>query len=286
VRDLVGDERAAHAGTFRVGAAPRWVRGDVWRVEGAVDDQLRRPSNRPGRLTGPSGPSKRYSLSTAIHGIRRRLAASASRARVSFFSSASSSSRAASTPAVTRSAESSSWPVLPQVLLDDAGRAPPQARVRSIQSVAWVSHSGLEREPVGPAPIVRRSTPVSSSRRQRQPVPVVCPPSRLVHHSKPPTKRNPDRENMVRGGASLDTGRPSRGVRVLPAAGRLPHAVFGELIAGSPTRSSGVRNLRTAVSAENDLGTGVLLGIPTGTGQPGRRSRPGCSVRVFRELSR
>src|SRR5262249_52647314 len=40
VRDLVGEERAAHAGTFRVGAAPRWVRSDVWRVEGAVDDQL------------------------------------------------------------------------------------------------------------------------------------------------------------------------------------------------------------------------------------------------------
>src|SRR5690349_15051037 len=40
VRDLVGEERAAYTGTFRVGTAPLWVRGDVWRVEGAVDDQL------------------------------------------------------------------------------------------------------------------------------------------------------------------------------------------------------------------------------------------------------
>src|SRR5687767_6776438 len=52
------------------------------------------PLNRSGRLTVPSGPSKLYSFSTAIHGIRRRSAASASRARVCSFSLTSSSSRA------------------------------------------------------------------------------------------------------------------------------------------------------------------------------------------------
>src|SRR5215218_4849814 len=46
------------------------------------------------RLTRPPGPSNQYSLSTAIHGIRRRSAASASRARVSSFSLTSSASRA------------------------------------------------------------------------------------------------------------------------------------------------------------------------------------------------
>src|SRR5204862_3671021 len=46
------------------------------------------------------------------------------------------------TPAVTRSAESSSWPVLPQILVDDVEQAPPQARLRSIQSVAWLSTAG------------------------------------------------------------------------------------------------------------------------------------------------
>ena len=55
----------------------------------------RRPSNRSSRLTRPSGPSNAYSFSTAILGIRRRLAASASWAWVSAFSSTSSSSRAA-----------------------------------------------------------------------------------------------------------------------------------------------------------------------------------------------
>src|SRR4051812_48830218 len=54
----------------------------------------RRPSNRSSRLTSPSGPSNPYSFSTAIHGIRRRSAASASRARVCSFSLTSSSSRA------------------------------------------------------------------------------------------------------------------------------------------------------------------------------------------------
>ena len=44
----------------------------------------------------PSGPSNSYAFSTASHGIRRRSAASASRARVSSFSFTSSCWRAAS----------------------------------------------------------------------------------------------------------------------------------------------------------------------------------------------
>src|SRR5437879_10369091 len=56
----------------------------------------RRPSNRSSRLALPSGPSNTYSFSTASHGIRRRSAASASRARVNSFSFTSSCWRAAS----------------------------------------------------------------------------------------------------------------------------------------------------------------------------------------------
>ena len=58
----------------------------------------------------------------------------------------------------------------------------------------FAQHSGLEREPVGPAPIVRRSTQVSSSRASAATcaagVPAVSPG---VHHSKPPAERNRDR---------------------------------------------------------------------------------------------
>src|SRR4029077_8790641 len=56
----------------------------------------RRPSNRSSRLALPFGPSNSYSFSTASHGIRRRSAASASRARVNSFSFTSSCWRAAS----------------------------------------------------------------------------------------------------------------------------------------------------------------------------------------------
>src|SRR5262245_56488567 len=49
-----------------------------------------RPSNRSSRLTLPLGPSNSYFFSTAIHGIRRRSAARASRARVNSLSFTSS----------------------------------------------------------------------------------------------------------------------------------------------------------------------------------------------------
>src|SRR6202034_922088 len=55
-----------------------------------------RPSNRSSRLTLPLGPSNSYFFSTAIHGIRRRSAASASRERVKAFSFTRSCCRAAS----------------------------------------------------------------------------------------------------------------------------------------------------------------------------------------------
>src|SRR5262249_8041785 len=56
----------------------------------------RRPSNRSSRLTLPWGPSNSYAFSTAIHGIRRRSAARASRARIRVFSFTSICWRAAS----------------------------------------------------------------------------------------------------------------------------------------------------------------------------------------------
>ena len=40
MRDLVGDEGAAHAGSLRVLAARLWVGGDIGRVARAVHDQL------------------------------------------------------------------------------------------------------------------------------------------------------------------------------------------------------------------------------------------------------
>src|SRR6516162_1257170 len=120
----------------------------------------RRPANRPGRLTGPSGPSKRYSFCTAIHGIRRRLAASASRARVSFFSSTSNSWRAAS---------HSCGDTIGGVFIVACPPSGTRRRCRTGDPTGalalhpvrrFAQHSGLQREPVGPAPIVRRSTPV------------------------------------------------------------------------------------------------------------------------------
>src|SRR5437667_5723176 len=56
----------------------------------------RRPSNRSSRLALRWGPLSSYSFSTASHGIRRRSAASASRAWVDSFSVTSSCWRAAS----------------------------------------------------------------------------------------------------------------------------------------------------------------------------------------------
>jgi len=47
-------------------------------------------------------------------------------------------------------------------------------------------HTGLEREPVGPAPIVRRSMPVSSSRASAVTCALVCPPSRLTAAGRQP----------------------------------------------------------------------------------------------------
>src|SRR4029453_5973681 len=56
----------------------------------------RRPSNRSSRLTLPLGPSNSYLFFTASHGILRRSAARASRARVNSFSFTRSCRRAVS----------------------------------------------------------------------------------------------------------------------------------------------------------------------------------------------
>src|SRR5215470_688431 len=56
----------------------------------------RRPSNKSSRLTLPLGPSNSYFFSTAIHGMRRRAAAIASRDRVKAFSFSRSCRRAVS----------------------------------------------------------------------------------------------------------------------------------------------------------------------------------------------
>src|ERR1700676_4104880 len=56
----------------------------------------RRPSNKSSRLALPLGPSNSYFFSTASHGIRRRSAASASRARGRAFSFTRSCSRSVS----------------------------------------------------------------------------------------------------------------------------------------------------------------------------------------------
>src|SRR5215468_10971317 len=55
-----------------------------------------RPSNKSSRLTLPLGPTNSYFFTTAIHGIRRRSAANASRERVKAFSLTRSCCRAAS----------------------------------------------------------------------------------------------------------------------------------------------------------------------------------------------
>src|SRR5918995_5603557 len=81
------------------------------------------------------GPSKRYSFSTTILGIRRRLAASASRARVSLFSSTSSSWQAASHSCGVTIGGVSIW--APRVVVVLAGEiAPSQHRyVESRKSI-------------------------------------------------------------------------------------------------------------------------------------------------------
>src|SRR5262245_36592439 len=55
----------------------------------------RRPSKRSSRVAGPFGPSNAYGLVISVRGMRRRAAASASRARVSSFSLTRSSWSAA-----------------------------------------------------------------------------------------------------------------------------------------------------------------------------------------------
>src|SRR5918998_2440654 len=111
----------------------------------------RRPSNRSSRLAGPFGPSKRYSFSTSILGIRRRSAASASRARVCSFSFTSSFSRAAFHSSGVTIGGICIGLVLLQVLVDDVEQPTPQGPL-SIHPVGRLAeHIGLEREAMRPA---------------------------------------------------------------------------------------------------------------------------------------
>ena len=89
VRDLVGAQRAATAGML----GPTEHAG---LEEGAIDDQLPTALEQIEQAGLAIWPLELYAFSTAIHGIRRRSAASASRARVRAFSLTSICSRAAS----------------------------------------------------------------------------------------------------------------------------------------------------------------------------------------------
>src|SRR5690606_18245255 len=87
-------------------------------------------SNRSARVTRPAGPSNGYSLSIRTMGRLRRRAFSASRARVSSFSSASNSFRRASHSSL-EATRGLSWrrlsdmTALPVALVTDTGRTGP-----------------------------------------------------------------------------------------------------------------------------------------------------------------
>ena len=146
VGDLVGEEGAAAAAAARASPPRRARRRSGRRSAGGA--------RRTGRAGSPArpGPRSAYSFSTAIRGIRRRSAASASRARVSSFSLTSSSSRAASHSCGRddrRGVHRASF--LLQVLVDDVEQAPPEGALAIHPVGRLAEHVGLEREPVRPA---------------------------------------------------------------------------------------------------------------------------------------
>src|SRR5829696_3084481 len=91
-----------------------------------------RPSKSSGRDFVPASVSKRYSFSTGTHGSSERLLASASLRRVSSFSSASSSSRAA--------CHSSLVPIVWSAI-----GSPPSGRLESLLPVETPAIAGTER---------------------------------------------------------------------------------------------------------------------------------------------
>ena len=145
VRDLVGDERAAGAAALGPAGRRRARRRSGRRSAGA--DPRTGRAGSPGR----SGPRTAYSFSTAIHGIRRRSAASASRARVSSFSLTSMSARAASHSWGETTGGVFMGLFLLEVLIDDVEQAPPQGALAIHPVGRLAEHVGLERQPMRPA---------------------------------------------------------------------------------------------------------------------------------------
>ena len=144
--DLVGHERAAGAAALGPAVDVRARRRSGRRPAGG--------GRRTGRAGSPGRPGPRSGTPSRppSSGIRRRSAASASRARVSSFSLTSSSSRAAShscgeTIGWRVHSDSSSF----RYSSTTSNRRPQRARWRSIHSAASLEHVGLEREAVRPA---------------------------------------------------------------------------------------------------------------------------------------
>lgn len=149
----------------------------------------------------------------------------------------------------------------------------------------FAQHIRLERELVGPAPIVRRSTPVSSSRASAATcaarIPVVSP---LVHHSKSPAERdraNNDDKRAARVGVApvvVNAALPPSGARAVrrhhpgcsgwstygPPCPRA--AAIGGSAVGSDWRSARVRRMPVEESAS------ASFSARRGTPPPVRRS--------------
>ena len=170
--------------------APRRVRGDVRRVEGAGRSAAQ-PSNR----SRAHRALRAVETVLLLHRHPRHPASPGGQriaARVSFFSSTSSCSRAASHSCGDTIGGASSWPVLPQVLVDDAGRRPPGAL--ALHPVRRLAQHGSRQ------PWVRLRSYAAARRspgagRQRQPAPlersrwtncslVLAPPIRFVRRPR------------------------------------------------------------------------------------------------------
>src|SRR5918999_2081983 len=102
------------------------------------------------RLAGPLGPSNAYSFSTAILGIRRRSAASASRTRVSSFSFTNSSWRAASHSCGETIGGMFIGPLLLHLLVDEL--APQNRPVDPVTVIAGREHAAVGQEARGGRP--------------------------------------------------------------------------------------------------------------------------------------
>src|SRR6266566_4617503 len=110
----------------------------------------RRPSNRSSRLALPLGPSNSYSFSTASHGIRRRSAAIASRARVTAFSFTRSCRRSIALTLFLSMSLSSFRLFLPRSLLTISVAMPPVEVAPAAVRASVVTHPGHIVRLLGP----------------------------------------------------------------------------------------------------------------------------------------